>query len=195
MSNICFSSMLRHLCIFVSLSFSLCVHGQVENSVLRSGSWYKLGVLEKGIYKIDGSYLESIGIDVNNVDPRKLAIYGNGGNGMLPQSNSEPRADDLNENAILVSGEDDGSFDIEDYILFYGNSPDLVEYNPADGSFIYENNLYIDTTFYFLTLKDTPGLRIGERESLESALNIISTFRNVLVHEVDESAFDEVAIL
>ena len=91
---------------------------QVTNSVLNSGLWYKIGVLEKGIYKIDKPFLEKLGINSDDIDPRNLALYGNGGNGMLPQSNSAFRYADLIENSVYFEGENDGSFDATDYLLF-----------------------------------------------------------------------------
>ena len=161
--------------------------GQPDNSVLASGDWYKLAVLEKGIYKIDHSFLASVGISVGQIDPRNIAIYGNGGNGMLPQPNAADRPEDLQENAIYVEGENDGSFDSEDYILFYGNSPDYLKYDTESGFFNYEKNLYSDTTFYFLTIKQDAGKRISDRESAGSDLELVTTFKDVFVHEKDDN--------
>ena len=33
------------------------------------------------MYKISKSFLQQLGLDVNTIDPRKIKIYGNGGNG------------------------------------------------------------------------------------------------------------------
>ena len=38
--------------------------------------------------------------------------------------------DDLTENNILISGEDDGRFDGSDYILFYAVGADKGKYDP-----------------------------------------------------------------
>ena len=40
-----------------------------------------------------------------------------------------PRPNDLVENAIFVSGEGDGKFDSEDYILFYGRGTNFWDYD------------------------------------------------------------------
>ena len=74
-----------------------------NNSVLSTGNWYKIGLTKSGIYKLDKNYLQSIGIDVSNINPKNIRIYGNGGH-MLPQFNSKYRNDDLKENAIEVIG-------------------------------------------------------------------------------------------
>ena len=164
-----------------------CWGQQGSNSVLQSGNWYKLGVLEKGIYKIDRAFLVNVGINPNSIDSRNLAIYSNGGNGMLPQPNSTPRLHDLTENKIFIQGEGDGVFDNSDFLLFYGNSPDLIEYDLDNDIFKYENNLYSDTTFYFLTIKEQPGMRISDRQNLRSNFQVINSFKNVFIHELDET--------
>ena len=93
-----------------------------NNSVLSNGYWYKIRVNQTGINKITYDDLLNMGINVSSINPKNLRIYGNGG-GMLPESNLISTYDDLQENAIIVVGEDDGSFDKNDYILFYGESP------------------------------------------------------------------------
>ncbi|RMG23553.1 MAG: hypothetical protein D6730_14315, partial [Bacteroidetes bacterium] len=87
-----------------------------SESVLSTGNWYKIGLTETGIYKIDQAFLSQLGINTGSIDPRNIRLYGNGG-GMLPQANAAFRHDDLVENAIEVVGEADGSFDPGDYIL------------------------------------------------------------------------------
>lgn len=157
-----------------------------QSSVLSTGKWYKIGVDKKGIYKINTTTLQSLGILSRNIDPKNIAIYGNGGGGMLPQSNSTPRANDLLENAIFVSGENDGVFNDNDYILFYGNSPHKIAYNMITESFDYEKNLYSDTLYYFLTIKSTKGKRINIRENTGSRLSVVSTFQKFSFHEIDK---------
>ncbi|HRI42154.1 MAG TPA: hypothetical protein PLW54_10795, partial [Bacteroidia bacterium] len=80
------------------------------NSVLASGSWFRIATTQQGVHKMTYQFLKDLGIDVDNIDPRRLRIYGNGG-GQLPFNNSKFRYDDLQENAILVQGENDGVFD------------------------------------------------------------------------------------
>jgi hypothetical protein len=97
----------------LSLVVSLCAG---QPSVLQSGQWFKVAVEKRGVYKINYDQFKNMGFDLGS-DPRKIRIYGNDG-GMLPQRNSEARPNDLSENSIFVSGENDGVFDKDDYILF-----------------------------------------------------------------------------
>lgn len=154
-----------------------------EASVLSAGDWYRIGVDETGIYKISFDDLEGMGMDVSSLDPRHIRLYGNG-NGMVPESNGESRYHDLKENAIVVAGEEDGSFDPQDYILFYGLSPVVWKYNVFTGLFEHALNYYSDQTFYFLTADLGPGKRI-RKDSLVSAepTDTITHFTDYAYHE------------
>ncbi len=131
----------------------------VENSVLATGNWYKIAVSSTGVYKLTYSDLASLGIDVNAINPKNIRLYGNGG-GMLPESVSKFRYDDLQENAIYVEGENDGKFDASDYVLFYGESPDEWQYSSSDKRLRDSINLYSDYTYYFITTDLGEGKRI-----------------------------------
>lgn len=156
-------------------------------SVLNTGNWYKVSVNADGLYKMDYAFLQSLGMDPASIDPRNIRVYGNGG-GMLPQPNSTPRQDDLAENAIFVSGENDGSFDSGDYVVFYGQGPDRWEYDPsACGNFSHIKNVYSDNTYYFITASKGPGKRLSTRESLgQSETHTVNSFDDYAFHELDE---------
>jgi hypothetical protein len=140
----------------------------VDNSVLNSGQWVKIGITTPGIYRIDRTQLARMGFDASTLDPRRLALYGNGGH-MLPESNSSFRYDDLFENAIWVQGEEDGSFDEEDVLYFYGQAPTEWKYSANGNRFQHQINYYSDTTWYFLTLHtDQHGKRISSKRSVKS---------------------------
>lgn len=133
-----------------------------NNSVLASGTWYKIGITKTGFHKIDKSFLTSIGVNFNGLDPKKIKLYGNGGR-MLPEQNGAFRYDDLEENAIQVVGETDGVFDNSDYIIFYGQGPTgWTNTGSASGlKFKHDKNLYSDTSFYFITIDATNGKRVN----------------------------------
>ncbi len=164
----------------------LPLQGQVaEESVLAKGNWYKIAVLTSGIYKIDAQLLRTAGFHPENINPKLLRLYGNGG-GMLPQANNAPRYDDLQENAIWVKGEEDNQFDNNDYILFYAQEPHAWKFNPSASVFENEMNLYADTTYYYLTLGETEGLRMATLPNLSGAAFTATTFDDYTHHEKDE---------
>ena len=78
----------------------------IKNSVLSQGTWFKFSIDTTGVFKIDRSFLQNLGINTNELNPKNIRIYGNGGQ-LLPMVNSGFRYDGLQENAIVVSGEDD----------------------------------------------------------------------------------------
>jgi hypothetical protein len=154
-----------------------------QNSVLAKGEWIKIGVISSGIHKLDASFLQKSGLNLSQINPQNIKIYGDGG-GMLPQANNNPRAKDLIENAISIEGEADGRFDNQDYILLYGQSPHKIYYDSLAKSFKHQFNIYSDTTFYFLTVSDTKGLRIKDQNSI-TATQEITVFDEYDFHEID----------
>ena len=160
----------------------------VQNSVLSNGKWYKVGVHKNGVYKIDYNFLQKIGIDLQELDPKTIKIYGNGGR-ILSEKNSDPKFDDLIENAIYVDGENDGKFDQNDYILFYGKGTNQWEFNPNntnDLKYNFIKNYYADTTYYFITFGNDLGKRVQTRNSLSETENYITTsFDDYAFHEID----------
>ncbi len=154
-----------------------------ESSVLATGNWYKIAVTNTGIHKISYQELQDMGIDVNSINPKNIRLYGNGG-GMLPENPTKFRYDDLQENAIIVVGEDDGSFDNGDYILFYGQSPDVWKF---DGQLNKTLNLYSDYTYYFITTDLGEGKRIQNQASSSlDPTHFVSKFDEGYHHEIDE---------
>lgn len=126
----------------------------ISNSVLNSGDWYKFYVDTTGVFRLTKTFLQNLGVDVNNVDPRTIKIYGNGGR-MIPFSNSEPYPFDITENAIKVIGEQDGQFNNEDFVVFYAQGP--KEFNLESNTNI---NSYTDKTYYYITSGGNLGKRI-----------------------------------
>lgn len=131
------------------------------HSVLASGTWFKLGVLRDGIYKIDYNSLTEMGLNPAEIDPRSFRIYGNGGH-MLPQEAGAFPHDDLVENSVWVAGQADGRFDQGDYLLFFGSSPHQWNYYPKLDRWAHQRNVYSDTSFYFMTFGQGIGKRISK---------------------------------
>jgi hypothetical protein len=137
----------------------------VINSVLATGDWYRIDVKTDGIYRLDAATLSAAGINLGQIDPRTIKIYGNGGLEM-PQNSTASRPIDLVENAILVVGEADGKFDSGDYILFYGKGVRGWRYNSATRSFSHYIHHYIDSNYYWLTYGGSSGKRMASLQSL-----------------------------
>ncbi len=154
----------------------------VVQSVLNEGTWYKLGCVSSGIYQLTYSDLQDMGINPAGIDPATIRIFGNGG-GMLPQANSESRYDDLIENSIQVVGEEDGSFDPGDYVVFYGEGPHVWDYIPSLDIFEHELHLYSDTNYYFLNVGLALGARMQEKTATPGNASPSTLARGVRFHE------------
>jgi hypothetical protein len=156
-----------------------------ENSALASGNWYKIAVSNSGMHKMTSQDLSGLGINVGAINPKNIRIYGNGG-GMLPENVNNFRYDDLQENAIFVSGEADGSFDSGDYILFYGESPHAWKYSSSDNKLDKFPHLYSDYNYYFITADLGEGKRISNLPSSGLSPTLTSNkFNDAYHHELE----------
>lgn len=157
-----------------------------QNSLLADGQIFKLEIQESGIHKIDAEFLRQLGLSPSSINPQHISILGNEG-GMLPQPNFIERADGLQENAIYVSGEDDGVFNDSDYVLFYADNADKVYYNESKDFVENELNLYAHSNYYFLKIGTTQGKRISEVEESGNGETLINSFIEVIHHELEET--------
>ena len=152
------------------------------NSIFHTGSWYKISTSQDGVHIISYQDLLDFGIDVNNLDPRNIRIYGNGGN-MLPKLNQEEVFLSPQQKSIFVYGESDGVFNQTDYILFFGQSSTNWTY--SDNFFMHKKNLYDDYSYYFLNYDLGPGDRINDNFSLNNPDYTTNTFDDFIFLEND----------
>ena len=66
---------------FALLAFvaTMALHAQwpSHHSVLSENNWYKIGVTTDGVYGLDYATLQSLGIDVQRLNPSKIRMFGN----------------------------------------------------------------------------------------------------------------------
>lgn len=125
----------------------------------RSDYWWKIETDKEGIFKITPSQLT--GFPISDIDPRSFRLFSNSGVLLSFAINNPGNA--FQEIPIQVIGEEDGSFDAQDYILFYGNTRDGVEKNQTLQEPITYYNPYSGNCVYWLTFGgeyDTDPLRI-----------------------------------
>lgn len=178
--------MKKHFLLLLAFILATISFGQTSNSVLFEGDWYKFAVDTTGVFKIDRSFLQQLGVATNTLNPKKIHIYGNGG-ALLPVLNSDFRYDDLQENAIYVAGENDGSFDGNDYILFYAKGPHDWVLNTTNATASHRQNPYSDLAYYFLTIDAEDGKRIPTKTMTTApATSQITVFDDFTFFERDE---------
>ena len=88
---------------------SMSSQSQVQNSVLKTGQWYRFQIDTTGVYILNKNFFNALGVNTNTLNPKNVKIYGHGGKS-LPLINNQTVAYDLIENAVQFVGEEDGVF-------------------------------------------------------------------------------------
>src|SRR5436190_17040763 len=101
--------MKKYLLFFASLVYSNIAFTQpYENSWINySQEYYKIKIASDGIYRLSQQALNFAGFSTTGIDPRKIQLYHNG-----------------QEQYIYLEGENDGLFDVNDFIEFYAEKND-----------------------------------------------------------------------
>lgn len=159
------------------------------HSVLANGEWLKIAVMQSGVQRLDASFFKNAGFDISQINPKKISVYGSGG-GMLAQAISTFRYDDLKENPCFFSGESDGVFNANDYLLFFGQAQnDIWKYSLTDKHYYHEGNIYSDTTYYFIRIgnsTDNDGARVAINNSVVTTDTLVSDFDFLYVKEEEK---------
>ncbi|MDD4971762.1 MAG: type IX secretion system sortase PorU [Paludibacter sp.] len=151
-------------------------------SVLAQGKFVKIKVVNNGIYKLTYEDLSSMGIDPSNVH-----IFGFGG-GVLEQSFSLNKIDDLPEIPIYMSKGVDGVFNAGDYILFYAQGINKWSYDKTKSMFTHIVNPYSKYGYYFVSSDAGVGRRIEDKTIVlptSPTINPVEEFTDYQVHELE----------
>lgn len=154
-----------------------------DNSVLSSGAIYKVSFTESGVYKLDYNYLKDLGIDIDNINPKNLAVYTSHGKA-LAENIIEDRFDDLIESPILIKGEENNVFNSADYILFYAKGDE--SWNTSNNTYNHEKNIYSDINYAFIKVKESQGKRLGTSNSLSTTAYNSSIYNSLQRYEEDK---------
>lgn len=132
----------------------------IINSVLASGTFYKVSLKKTGVYKMDFNFLRDLGINMNGLDPRRIQVFGHKG-GQLPEAVAAARPADLPEIAIKIEGEADGVFNNGDAIYFYAEAPERWYYDETQGMYLRESHDYSDDSYFFIKVNGDPHKTLG----------------------------------
>ncbi|MDN6309505.1 MAG: type IX secretion system sortase PorU, partial [Psychroflexus sp.] len=151
------------------------------SSVFNSHQLYKFYVEKTGVHKITGAFLRQLGIDLSQLDSRRIKIYGHGG-GMLPLKNSENLYFDPPEHAVQIFDGNDGVFDDNDYLLLYATATE--QWNQDSKTHI---NLYADRSYYYVAVAEPNGKRILPIAQPSAAPDMqVDQFQDYQFYEKDE---------
>ena len=158
-----------------------------QNSIFSKGKWLRIGIVESGVYKLDRSFFESYSsyFDVNKINPSSIQIYGSGYRGSLSQNINSKQFDTPIEMNIYFKGNDDEIFENNEYILFYADNSDNISNDSIKKEIVYSNNIYSDTSYYFLTFNQDEGKRVLSRNSIDNFSYSIDSSDELYIYEND----------
>ena len=122
------------------------------------GQWIQFFLTEDGITSISYASLAEVLPNISSVDPRTFSIY-------MSQELGRPRsqltnqimAENLVEIRIRVDGENDGSFDEGDKIIFYGQGPS--GFGLSGEELIWKQNIYFTNNSCWLFIPEDSAER------------------------------------
>ena len=152
------------------------------SSLLSQGKFVKIKITNSGAYKLTYEDLVSMG-----VNPANVRIFGFGG-GVLEQSFSLTKVDDLPEVAIYMNKGSDGVFNSGDYILFYAQGINKWSYDSTKSMFTHIINPYSNYGYYFVSSDAGVGKKIEEKQitlPTSPTINTVDEFVDYQVYEKD----------
>lgn len=155
------------------------------NSALASGDWYKIAIKERGLYKIDYSFVkDKLGVTPSTIQLSQVRLLGNGGT-MLSENNAVARPSDLQEVAVQTYDNGNGVWDNGDYLLFYAGGS--TEWTPqlTSRTFSHKKNLYEDSSYYFISFNAGVGKSVTTQTTTLTANTTVTSYNDYLVHEED----------
>lgn len=155
------------------LQKNLCMKKKQNSEWIDYDKYYvKLGTAFNNIYKITLSDLINLGADISGIDPKSLRLFKHGV-----------------EVPIHVEGEDDGFFDSDDFIEFYGErnkgDPDYRSTSRPGEEYKEYRNRYSDTTVYFLIWGNDEGLRARLDSDYVQTLDTLNSYTEIAHYEED----------
>ncbi len=152
------------------LNFDQARHWQVIHSTkklakpasLPEGTWYKMEIGEDGLYKITPSMLESAGINMNQLGIDDIQMFNNGGHALNIKVNATDYNPLYTQNipVLIRDLNQNGLFDGNDYLIFYGKGVDSWFYESALKDFSYQMNPYDTKNYYWLVINPGNGIRL-----------------------------------
>ncbi|MBP1616852.1 MAG: hypothetical protein H6Q14_679 [Bacteroidetes bacterium] len=168
--------------IWGSVSFSMMAKDAsfyAANSVLSSGTWWKIRIPSDGVYKLTYEDLISMGF----TNPAHVQIRGYGG-WVLDEDFSTSYYDDLPQISVWMNKGADEIFNQGDYVLFYGRGPLKITRSGID--FVQTNNPYSNYGYYFVTEGQDEPKQMGNISSLTNFDIDVTTYSDYMIHEKDD---------
>ena len=142
------------------LSASAQKNAAIISSALSTGQIFRISITETGVYRVNRSFLTSLGLNPDSIDPNSIEILGNGGR-PLPALNAINRIADVASLPVFRTGGGDGNFGASDELLFYASGPSGWTY--LDGKFEHFVHPYSNDNVVFLKIASGGGPELVSR--------------------------------
>lgn len=123
--------------------------------------YFKLKVVQSGIYRINPSTLSAAGVNLTGLNPKRFQLFRNG-----------------IEQAVFIHGESDGTMDPQDYIEFWGEKNDGRLDSQLYATTSWQphtyKSMFDDTAMYFLTILPETSVLNGLRYAQTQDANFLS---------------------
>ncbi|MEO0127604.1 MAG: C25 family cysteine peptidase [candidate division WOR-3 bacterium] len=153
----------------------------IKNPFSVSNIWFKIEVDKEGLYKIGYDELKKAGINPRQLDPQTMKVY-NAAFELLPKNVLQQFPDSLIEIPVFVEGEEDHSFDKDDYLIFYGFP--ASHFVPDTFLKWYENG-YAKNNVYWFTFGGALGKRMEKVNATSNNSNPDTVVKEILHFEED----------
>lgn len=156
-----------------------------QGPTLSTGAWFRMEIRETGIYKLDRNFFQNANVP-NFSSINAIRIFGGDGKA-LNENPGGPLPSAMPEVArYVVDRNNNGVFDAEDFVLFYGRSPRWWTYNASTRSFSHYLNYYTETNVYYFTFSagGTPNVMDTIRsEQVSTPLQALDVAGKIAVEE------------
>lgn len=157
----------------------------VENSLLNSGTWFKVEVEEGGIYQLNQSVLNELNIGDANLNINNIKVYVSEG-GMLPEANSSFNFDDLVETRVKVIDDNlNNRFDGNDAVLFYAPGLNKWVFNEIENRYQHQQHLYALKNYVFVNIDGAESEKISASENISEVTYTTNQYDFLHLHETD----------
>ena len=119
----------------------------------KGGEWIKIGVLEKGVYRLDYEDIEKAGYNPEEVNPKSIRIFSGGARAINMSEVLYDTIFDFLPYTIpyYFHGDTDKIWEEGEYLYFYAEDLEGWGKNEITSSISLYKNPYADTNFYWLT--------------------------------------------
>ncbi|HJN30209.1 MAG TPA: type IX secretion system sortase PorU [Candidatus Latescibacteria bacterium] len=163
------------------------VRKTAQRGISPTDGMIRVTVRSEGMYRVTADDLVEAGADLAGVDPNHIRVLYGGGSSLGLASRASNGVL-LREQAAVISGGDDGSFNGEDAVIFHGVGTERWDFDRNQRVHFWRRNVYTHDNAYWIDLHATneatrPTPRDGSIAQTPSA--VVDSYRHRL-HEEDE---------